>query len=69
MLLREIARLTISALLICLAGFLYWCGLTHPQEALQLGATNLASVIVGANLAYWLKSNGSSPRASPSQSD
>jgi len=63
MLLREIARLAVSALLICLAGFLYWCGLTHPEEALQLGATNVASLIVGANIAYWLKSNDSPPRA------
>jgi multisubunit Na+/H+ antiporter MnhB subunit len=53
--LTEISRILVSLLLLGMATFLYACGLHAPEAAMQLGMTNTASVIVGANLTYWLK--------------
>lgn len=52
---REIGRILISLLLLGLVGFLYWMGFQSVEAALKLGMTNLASVILGAELTYWLK--------------
>lgn len=51
----EICRLLFSFCVLGLCGFLYWCGFQSPETATELGMTNMASVIVGANLTYWLK--------------
>lgn len=52
---REIGRILVSLLLLVLVGFLYWMGFGSVEAALKLGMTNLASVILGAELTYWLK--------------
>lgn len=52
---REIGRILISLLFLILVGFLYKEGLAAPEEAVKLGMSNIASVIVGAELTYWLK--------------
>lgn len=53
--LDAICRLVVSVLLIVLAGFLYWSGFHSADEAVKLGATNVASVILTANVTYWLR--------------
>ncbi len=53
--LAEISRILISVALLGIAVFLYCCGVNNPETAGQLGMTNTASVIIGANLTYWLK--------------
>ena len=53
--LTEISRILVSLVLLGMAIFLYCCGLQSPETAMQLGMTNTASVIIGANLTYWLK--------------
>jgi len=52
---KEIGRILISLFLLALVGFLYWMGFRSAEVALKLGMTNLASVIVGAEITYWLK--------------
>ena len=51
----EICRLVVSLLLIVLVGFLYWCGFHSADAEFKLGATNVASVILTANVTYWLR--------------
>jgi hypothetical protein len=53
---REIGRILISLCLLALAGFLFYCGVNFPEPAQALGAGALGGTIVGATLAYWLKS-------------
>jgi hypothetical protein len=53
--LTEISRILVSLTFLGMAIFLYVCGLHSPEVAMQLGMSNTASVIVGANLTYWLK--------------
>ena len=53
--LDAICRLVVSVLLIVLAGFLYWCGFHSMDAEFKLGATNVASVILTANVSYWLR--------------
>lgn len=53
--LTEICRLVVSVLLIVVAGFLYWCGFDAADEAVKIGATNIASVILTATVTYWLR--------------
>jgi len=52
---NEIGRIIISLVLLGLAGLLYWLGFRSVEAALQLGATNAASVIIGGEITYWLK--------------
>ncbi len=52
---REIGRIVISLVLLGIVGLLYWLGFNSAEVALKLGATNLASVIIGAEITYWLK--------------
>jgi len=53
--LQEILRVLVSLVLIVLAGFLYWCGFHSIDADFKLGATNIASVILTANVTYWLR--------------
>lgn len=52
---REIGRIVVSVILLGIVAFLYCLGFTATETALQLGVTNLASVIVGAEITYWFK--------------
>jgi len=53
--LQELARVLISLVLIVLAGFLYWCGFHSIDADFKLGASNIATAIIVANLGYWLR--------------
>jgi hypothetical protein len=53
--LQEIARVLVSLVLIVLAGFLYWCGFHSIDADFKLGASNIATAIIVANLTYWLR--------------
>ena len=53
--LQEIARILVSLVLIVLAGFLYWCGFHSTDPDFKLGASNIATAIIFANLTYWLR--------------
>ena len=53
--LTEISRIIVSVSLLGLAAGMYAWGMHSPEAAMQLGMTNTARVIVGANLTYWLK--------------
>lgn len=53
--LDAICRLVVSVLLIVLAGFLYWCGFHSTDAEFKLGASNLATAILVANIGYWLR--------------
>jgi hypothetical protein len=53
--LTEVSRILVSLTFLGMAVFLYACGLHSPEAAMQLGMSNTASVIVGANITYWLK--------------
>lgn len=56
---KEVSRILVSLTLLGIAVFLYCCGVHSPETAAQLGMTNTASVIVGANLTYWLRAETS----------
>jgi len=53
--LDEICRLVVSLCLIGFCAFLYWLGFHSADVADKLGATNVASAVIGAMSAYWLK--------------
>jgi hypothetical protein len=53
--LQEIARVLVSLVLLVLAGFLYWCGFHSADVDFKLGASNIATAIIFANLTYWLR--------------
>lgn len=52
---REIGRIIVSLFLLAVGAFLYWLGFGSVDIALKLGATNAATAIFTANIAYWLK--------------
>jgi uncharacterized membrane protein len=53
---KEISRVIITALLLGLVAFLYWCAFNKPTEqTLSLSLTNVASLIVGGVLTFWLR--------------
>lgn len=52
---NEIGKIIVSIVLLGLVGFLYSLGFSAAEVALKLGATNTASLIIGAELVYWLK--------------
>ena len=53
----EVCRLIVTFFLLCLVGFLYYCGFfgSSNREELALAMTNLGSVIIGAVLVYWFR--------------
>ena len=52
---KEIGRLLMSGVLMGMAGYLYHLGFGAPDLGVTMGATNVASAIISANLVYWLK--------------
>jgi hypothetical protein len=50
-------KIIVSVSLLGLAAGLYAWGMPPPATAMQLGMSNTASVIVGANLTYWFKAD------------
>jgi hypothetical protein len=53
--LDAICRLLVSFVLLVLAGFLYWCGFHSIDTDFKLGASNIATAIIVANIGYWLR--------------